>query len=244
MFRLHRDSGFGSSLWGDSVLIAPDAAVLGTELVSGVQVETADGVVKGIHREREAEATRVPGTLVPGLVDLQVNGAGGASVQDATPEALDEVARVSALHGGIAFLPTLITAPWESLLKQVRGVAEWIEDRAVQPVAGAATPLGIHVEGPFLVTPGAHPADCLIDPTPERVDDLLEAGKGHINLVTLAPSRTGAPEATRQLSQAGVCVSLGHGAGTTGISECASAGATKATHLFNAMGPWNHRETL
>ena len=225
-----------------SQLIQPDVVVLDQGQAQEVQVETADGVVRGIHFDRGSEATRVEGTLLPGFVDLQVNGAGGRSVQEATPEALDEVARVSALHGGIAFLPTLITAPFDDLLAQVRGVADWIEARAANPQPGAATPLGIHVEGPFLVTPGAHPPECLIDPTLPRVDALLEAGRSRIKLLTLAPSRDGAPEAVAALREAGVCVSLGHGSGTSGIAECVAAGAAKATHLFNAMGPWNHRD--
>ncbi len=205
----------------------------------------ADGVVQAIHLNRSDQArkaTHVEGTLLPGFVDLQVNGAGGRSVQEATPEALDEVARVSALHGGIAFLPTLITAPFDDLLKQVRGVADWIEARVANPLENAATPLGMHVEGPFLVTPGAHPPECLVDPTLSRIEALLEAGRGRIRLVTLAPSREGAAEAVARLREADVCVSLGHGAGTSGIAACVAAGAAKVTHLFNAMGPWNHRD--
>lgn len=225
-----------------SRFIQPDAVVLEQGLAPGAQIEIADGLVKAVHLHRDSEAERIEGTLLPGFVDLQVNGAGGCSVQEATPEALDEVARVSALHGGIAFLPTLITAPFDDLLQQVKGVADWIDSRLENPQPGAATPLGMHVEGPFLVTPGAHPPECLIDPTPDRIQALLEAGRGRISLLTLAPSREGAPQAVATLAKAGVCVSLGHGTGTTGIAECVAAGATKATHLFNAMGPWNHRD--
>lgn len=223
-------------------LIQPDAVVLDQGLVRGAQIETADGVVRAIHFDRGGEATHVEGTLLPGLVDLQVNGAGGRSVQEATPQALDQVAKVSALHGGIAFLPTLITAPFDDLLRQVRGVADWIEARVANPEDEAAEPLGIHVEGPFLVTPGAHPPECLVDPTLSRIEALLEAGRGRISLVTLAPSREGAAEAVAALREANVCVSLGHGSGTSGIAACVAAGAAKATHLFNAMGPWNHRD--
>ena len=222
--------------------LQPDAAVLEQGLTPNAQIEVADGLVQAVHLNRDGAAERVQGTLLPGMVDLQVNGAGGCSVQEATPEALDEVARVSALHGGIAFLPTLITAPFDDLLVQVKGVADWIDSRLENPQPSAAIPLGMHVEGPFLVTPGAHPPECLIDPTPERVQALLEAGRGRISLLTLAPSREGAPQAVATLAEAGVCVSLGHGTGTTGIAECVDAGATKATHLFNAMGPWNHRD--
>ena len=222
--------------------LKPNAVVLDQGLASGLQIEISDGEIQAVHLHRDGPAERIDGTLLPGFVDLQVNGAGGRSVQEATPDALDEVARVSALHGGIAFLPTLITAPFDDLLRQVRGVADWIEARLEDPLPDAAAPLGMHVEGPFLVTPGAHPPECLIDPTPERIHALLEAGRGRISLLTLAPSREGAPQAVATLAKAGVCVSLGHGTGTTGIAECVAAGATKATHLFNAMGPWNHRD--
>jgi len=81
-----------------------------------------------------------------------------------------------------------------------------------------------------------------VDPTPERIDALLEAAAGRLSLLTLAPTRGGAAEAVRRLVAAGVKVSIGHAGDTTHLENCVEAGATLATHLFNVMGPLHHRE--
>jgi N-acetylglucosamine-6-phosphate deacetylase len=135
-------------------------------------------------------------------------------------------------------LPTLITAPWPTLLEQVRKVAAWISNWS----GNGAEPLGIHLEGPFLVTPGAHPAEHFLDPTAERIAELLEAADGHLRLITIGGARTGAAAATRTLSEAGVTVALGHCDRSDGFKDCIDAGANAVTHLFNVMGPLHHRE--
>lgn len=226
------------------ILLEPDAVVSGGMLSQHpTQVLVVDGYVEavGVGLERAAkDAERRPlgGTLLPGLIDLQVNGAGGRSVDEATPEALDEVARAVRRGGAAAFLPTLITAPFDALLEQIRRVAEWIERG---PPFDGAEPLGIHVEGPFLEASGAHDASLFCDPTPERLDALIEAGQGQIALVTLASSRDEAPHAVRTLRQAGIRVAIGHVVSTDGFVECIDSGASLVTHLFNAMGPFHHR---
>ena len=220
-------------------LLQPDAVVLGHTLAVGAQVAVEDTRVRGITFEKAADAERLPGTLLPGFVDLQVNGAAGHSVGEADTEGLEQIARTVAQNGAVAFLPTLITCPFPALLEKVAAVAAWIGNREQHT---GARPLGIHVEGPFLVNAGAHDEGALLDPTPERVQQLVEAGAGQIKLVTLAPSRPGAPTAVEQLRAAGITVALGHGEGDAGIADCVASGAAMATHLFNAMGTGHHRD--
>jgi N-acetylglucosamine-6-phosphate deacetylase len=150
------------------------------------------------------------------------------------------IARTAWEGGAAAFLPTLITAPMDELLRRVARAAAFVEgfDRNSE----AAIPLGLHVEGPFLEMPGAHDASQLCDPTPERVDALLEACRGQLRVLTLAPDRPGAVEATRRLTAAGVTVALGHAAGTRNFAACVEAGARCVTHLFNVMSGLHHRE--
>lgn len=183
-------------------------------------------------------AVRLRGTLLPGFVDLQVNGAGGRSVDEATKEALDVVARAVWDGGAVAFLPTLITAPWPELLQQVDRVAQWIETWNGE----GAEPLGMHLEGPFLATPGAHIEELFLDPTPERLAELLAAARGKLKLVTIGNARNGAAAATKILTEAGVTVALGHCDRGDGFTACVDAGATTVTHLFNVMGPLHHRK--
>ncbi len=219
--------------------LAAKRAVLPHLVLIGARVQVRDGRITAIDAAPPSSAAQcVDGTLMPGFVDLQVNGGGGRSVDEATREALDTVAHAVWQGGAVAFLPTLITAPWEQLLQQVAAVADWIE-RAPR---GGAEPLGLHVEGPFLEVSGVHDPTCFVDPTPARIDALLAAARGRLRLVTLANSRQGAAAAVARLRAAGVAVALGHVADPGGLDACVAAGATLVTHLFNAMGPIHHRE--
>jgi N-acetylglucosamine-6-phosphate deacetylase len=216
-----------------------DRAATPHGMTAGTRIAAVDGRIVAIDRiAPSSSAVRLRGTLLPGFVDLQVNGAGGRSCDEANPDALDTVARAVWDGGAVAFLPTLITAPWERLLQQVAAVAAWIRGWNGQ----GAEPLGLHLEGPFLQASGAHDANCFVDPTPERVDQLLAAAGGTLRLVTLAHARSGAAAATARLCAAGVTVALGHCDKSDGFGACVDAGARAVTHLFNVMGPLHHRD--
>jgi N-acetylglucosamine-6-phosphate deacetylase len=220
-------------------LLRPTALVRDDQLVEGEGVLIEGGHILAVGPDLSGDIEEVlEGTLLPGVIDLQVNGAGGRSVEEATPLALGVVAETVRSGGATAFLPTLITAPFDSLLEQVRAVAAWCESYE----GPGARPLGLHVEGPFLEVAGAHDSSHFIDPTIERVEALLEAASGALRLVTLAPSRDGAVDATKLLSSCGVCVAIGHVASTAHFDECVESGATLATHLFNTMGGIHHRD--
>jgi N-acetylglucosamine-6-phosphate deacetylase len=180
------------------------------------------------------------GVLVPGLVDLQVNGYYGVDLADCDPEGWALVARRLPETGTTAFLPTFITAPVARLATTVR---------SAQKIAGAVTSgarvLGVHLEGPFLspARAGAHRPDWMVPPSPEAVAELLDAGHGVLRLVTLAPESDGALAAVSALAAAGVVVSVGHSDATAGqVAAAAGAGARMVTHLFNAQRGLHHRE--
>ncbi len=177
------------------------------------------------------------GWLVPGFIDLQLNGGFGHDFTS-EPEAVWTVAARLPEHGVTAFLPTLITAPL-SVSARARAVLR------AGPPAGwrGAAPLGWHIEGPFL-NPGkrgAHSPIFLRLPDLAAVADWSpEAG---VRLVTLAPELPGALDLVRALTKRGVRVSVGHSLATYAEAQAAcDAGARYATHLFNAMRPLDHRE--
>lgn len=216
-----------------------DHAVLPHLVRVGARIAAVDGRIVAIDQVAAGPgARRLRGTLLPGFVDLQVNGAGGRSVDEGTPDALDCVADAVWRGGAVAFLPTLITAPWDQLLTQVAAVAAWIGEWDGQ----GSEPLGLHLEGPFLVTAGAHDPTHFLDPAPARVRELLDAARGRLRLVTLGHSRPGAAEAVATLTAQGVTCALGHCADNKGFRECVDAGASAMTHLFNAMGTLHHRD--
>lgn len=178
------------------------------------------------------------GWIASGLIDLQVNGAGGVDLTSASDPAtvLDQVARLLANHGVTAFCPTIVSSPRELILERLA---------AYRPhaVAGGAEVLGIHVEGPFIdpAHRGVHDATLLREASRQEIEGWLTVCAPSI--VTLAPEQPGGLAAIRQLAEAGVVVSLGHsGADAIGGLAGLAAGARMATHLFNGMPPLHHRQ--
>jgi N-acetylglucosamine-6-phosphate deacetylase len=167
--------------------------------------------------------------LLPGLIDLQVNGGDGAAY--ASSDA-DERARATHYHlsrGTTSLLATLVTAPLDEL--------ELAIGRLAAEVTGANPVLGIHVEGPFLAPAkcGAHAAEHLCDPTPETANRLLESARGTLRMLTLAPERPGALDAIAQFARAGAVVAAGHSLATYDELQAAiGAGLSFVTHVGNA----------
>lgn len=181
------------------------------------------------------------GMLVPGLVDLQVNGAFGCDLAEAAAHEWQAVARSLPATGVTSWQPTLITAPLERL-EQGLAVARAVAD-AADP--SGARMLGVHLEGPFLspARAGVHDVAQMCDPEPAAITRLLEAGGGLVTMVTLAPERPGGIDAVATLAQAGVCVSVGHSDATADVvAAAADAGARAVTHVFNAQRGLHHRE--
>lgn len=176
------------------------------------------------------------GTVMPGWVDLQVNGGFGVDLTSEPAHVWDLAARLPAT-GVTAFAPTLVSARPDV-------VADAIAVTAAGPPAGwvGATVLGWHLEGPFLAPArrGTHPSDAL-----RPVDlDLLGgwADSGQVALVTLAPELPHGLEAVRRLCGAGVAVAAGHtDADHATTARALAVGVRMATHLFNAMPPLHHR---
>jgi N-acetylglucosamine-6-phosphate deacetylase len=177
--------------------------------------------------------------LAPGFIDLQVNGAGGIDLT-ATPEGLWDVAAALPRYGVASFLPTFVTSPPGTVEAALR---VWRAGPPRGSVGRAATPLGLHLEGPFLSPErrGVHPVDFLRLPDVATSRQLTQTGG--VLMVTLAPELPGASAVIRQLVSVGVVVACGHSAATfdetvAGIDE----GITYATHLFNAMAPVGHHQ--
>ena len=190
------------------------------------------------------------GYLLPGLVDLQVNGYFGVELGDAEPAGWAEVVRRLPETGTTAFLPTFITSPVDGLVAALRATAGFARDLAGHgpagtTAAGGARVLGVHLEGPFIAASrrGAHNPAWIIPPDEATIGRLLDAGSGLVRVVTLAPEIDGGMAAIEQLTGAGVLVSVGHSDATAAqVAAAAAAGARMVTHLFNGQRPLHHRE--
>ncbi len=177
------------------------------------------------------------GLLLPGFIDIQVNGGGGVLFNDSpTPEAIAAIGAAHRRFGTTGFLPTLISDE----LAVVRAALE-----AARAAMAAATPgvLGVHIEGPFLNTAqkGIHDATKFRSMDNDSLALLTSLADGR-TLVTLAPEVAGAAMIQR-LAAAGVVVSAGHTNATYAQTLAGlDAGLTGFTHLFNAMSPLASRE--
>lgn len=172
--------------------------------------------------------------LVPGYIDPHVHGGGGAQCNTSDPEEIAEVARFHARHGTTGFLATTVAAPLEELQSALQAIAR----------CTAPTLLGAHLEGPFLSPqrPGAMDPSCFLAPDEAALEGLLAAGEGRVRVMTLAPELPGALGLIEALGRQSVVASVGHTDATyQQARDAARAGATSATHVFNAMAPLHHR---
>ncbi|MFD7298954.1 N-acetylglucosamine-6-phosphate deacetylase [Streptomyces sp. NPDC059897] len=174
--------------------------------------------------------------VVPGFVDMHNHGGGGASF---TSGAIDEVltgVRTHQQHGTTTIVPSLVTSDMSFLVQRAGLLSELAEHGEIA---------GIHFEGPFIspCRKGAHDETLLRDPDPAEVRKLLDAARGQAKMVTLATELPGGIDSVRLLAEHGVIAAIGHTDATYEQTvEAIDAGATVATHLFNAMPGLGHRE--
>jgi len=173
--------------------------------------------------------------VVPGFVDMHVHGGGGASFSSGTAEEALTVARTHRRHGTTTMVASTVTGELADLMRQAAALSELVEQGELA---------GIHFEGPFIAPGrcGAHEPSLLRDPDPADVRKLVDAARGTARMMTLAPELPGGLDSVRLLAEHGVIAAVGHtDSGYEATLEAIEAGATVATHLFNAMPGLHHR---
>ena len=194
------------------------------------------GAAGGGPAPRAADVDLGDQTVVPGFVDIHCHGGGGGAFTVGSEDEALRAARFHRARGTTTMLASLVTASPEDLQTGVKVLAG---------LADAGEIAGIHLEGPWLSDrrAGAHPKALLRDPDRGEIADVLAAGRGHVRMVTLAPERPGGLDAIRQVLDHGAVAAIGHTDATYAITRAAlAAGASVATHLYNAMRPPHHRE--
>lgn len=199
-----------------------------------LRVSVADGLVAEI-----AETDSATGAwLVPGFVDLQVNGWKGHDFNSDFVTADDVTAVVDGLRrqGVTAFAPTLITGPEERIRHALSVIAD---ARASDPAVARAIPF-VHIEGPHIDprdgARGAHPLEHVRAPDVAEFERWNAVAPGLVGLVTLSPHADTAPAYIAALTARGVAVSIGHTlADRAAIEAAITAGASLSTHLGNGL---------
>jgi N-acetylglucosamine-6-phosphate deacetylase len=216
-------------------LYAPDDRGLCLVSVDGERIAGIEPVAAAAA-SLPADVIGGPDTrILPGLLDIQVNGAFGDDFADPGAR-MASIKRRMPRFGVTGFVPTIVTSVAETYRPALANLR-----RSAEP--GESAVLGVHIEGPFISPkhPGTHPPEHLRMPDVREAAAWLEAGD--VVWLTLAPELPGAPELIRFLVHEGVRVSVGHTDATwEEASAAADAGATMATHLFNAMRPFRHRD--
>ncbi|MFF4039797.1 N-acetylglucosamine-6-phosphate deacetylase [Streptomyces sp. NPDC001816] len=172
--------------------------------------------------------------VVPGFVDIHNHGGGGASFSGTVDDVLKAI-RTHRLHGTTTLVASTVTDEMDLLVQQAGLLSELAEQGDIA---------GIHFEGPFIspCRKGAHSEELLRDPDPSEVRKLIDAGRGKAKMVTLATELPGGIDSVRLLAEHGVIAAIGHTDATYEQTvEAIDAGATVATHLFNAMPTLGHR---
>ncbi|MGY0024858.1 N-acetylglucosamine-6-phosphate deacetylase [Streptomyces sp. cg35] len=173
--------------------------------------------------------------VVPGFVDMHNHGGGGASFTSGTVDEILKGIHTHRLHGTTTVVPSFVTGETDFLTQRAGLLSELAEQGEIA---------GIHFEGPFIspCRKGAHDETLLRDPDPAEVRKLVDAARGRAKMVTLATELPGGIDSVRMLAEQGVIAAIGHTDATYEQTvEAIDAGATVATHLFNAMPALGHR---
>jgi N-acetylglucosamine-6-phosphate deacetylase len=210
----------------------------GSEFRQDQCIEVLNGQISSVHYGSATQADHViNGLLVPGFIDVQVNGGGGVLFNNhPTVASLRTMSQAHQAFGTTSMLPTLITDAYETMSAAADAMAEAI----VTKLRGVC---GIHFEGPHLSQPkkGIHPQNHIRAITDKELALFTRQDLGKV-MVTLAPENV-PPDVISDLVRQGVLVCLGHSNATAEQAELAlQAGATGFTHLYNAMSPLTGRE--
>jgi N-acetylglucosamine-6-phosphate deacetylase len=225
---------------GPMIVLTGARVVTPSGVIPDGEVRITDGRIASVaptpvRPEGQEERVHLEGSwLVPGFLDLHMHGGGGHDVTR-SPSDLAAAVRFHRGHGTTRTLVSLMAQPVDQLCEQLG----WIAD-----LTAAGGVLGAHLEGPFLSAArcGAQRPENLLMPDPVVLRKLLEAGQGSVRTMTLAPELPGAYGLIADLVAGGVIAAVGHSDATyEQATQAFTAGATLATHLFNAMGSFEHR---
>ncbi|TAI42969.1 N-acetylglucosamine-6-phosphate deacetylase [Streptomyces tsukubensis] len=219
-------------LTGARVVLPNGAVENGTVTVEGTKITAAEaGPAPAGAPVRDLTGH----WIVPGFVDLHNHGGGGASFTGGTADEVLQGVRTHREHGTTTLVASLVTADTDFLARRAAELAEIVQQGDLA---------GVHFEGPFIspCRKGAHSEELLRDPDPAEVRKLIDAARGTAKMVTLATELPGGLDSVRLLADHGVIAAIGHTDATYEQTvEAIDAGATVATHLFNAMPPLGHR---
>ncbi|MFF5959564.1 N-acetylglucosamine-6-phosphate deacetylase [Streptomyces luteogriseus] len=221
-------AGHPTVLTGATVILPTETVTNGRVVVNGTRITAT--------APENAQVIDASGHyVIPGFVDLHNHGGGGASFTSGSVDDILKGIHTHRLHGTTTLVASTVTGDMDFLTQRAGLLSELAEQGDIA---------GIHFEGPFIspCRKGAHSEALLRDPHPADVRKLIDAARGRAKMLTLATELPGGLDSVRLLAEHGVIAAIGHTDATYEQTvEAIDAGATVATHLFNAMPPLGHR---
>lgn len=182
--------------------------------------------------------------LAPGFIDIHNHGNFGYDAMDASYQALDSIGSFHASRGVSSYLITTMTQDPSQIKRTLEVAGNYINDRGTDWQSGAQA-LGIYLEGPYfsMEKKGAQPPEFIKNPSIDEITDFIQVAKNHIRIVAVAPELEGSKDFIKFVKEQGIVLTAAHSNATfeetkTGID----AGIGLATHLYNGMREFNHRE--
>lgn len=214
--------------------------VLADKIIDGA-IYLEDGKIKNIVENYTGEGIDVAGKyIVPGFIDIHIHGAGGDDAMDNSIDALKTISKFVAKHGTTNFLATTLTSSKETLIEVLEKVAE-LQNKELD----GANIFGVHMEGPYFDVQykGAQNEKYIKPAGVEEIKEYLAVKPGLVKLFSMAAKGEGVEEAIKYLKENGVIVSVGHsGASFDEVQRAIKAGLSHATHTYNAMKGFTHRD--
>ena len=230
---------------GEFMLIKNINIITPYEVLKDYGVIINDGVITKVDLEErliDSNELVIDGQgnyLSPGFIDIHNHGNSGSDVMDGDENSLDKMGAYHLSNGITSYLGTVITSSYEDMVNAMKNMCNYNnkDDKAQL--------IGVHLEGPFFdkSKKGAQPEKYIKAPDLEEIKAILDITKDKMKMVSLAPELEGALEVIEYLSKKGVTAAVAH---TNATYDQAiggiNAGITVATHLYNGMRSFNHRE--
>jgi N-acetylglucosamine-6-phosphate deacetylase len=231
----------------DSYILGPARIAPGDGTLIHGRIAVERGRIVRILPEDGPSDVRPPegAIIAPGLIDVHTNGADEFLFNRDQGNAVEVASRAYARQGATGFVAGIMTAPWESMMHAAAEISEMANqlDESGDPIGARC--LGIHFEGPFINVKfrRVHRAEWVIPATIERAQEMIEACRGALVMVTMAPEVEGGDEVARFFYDQGIVCSAGHTSAHYREGMLAiGLGFRTLTHAFNAMPPLDHRD--
>jgi N-acetylglucosamine-6-phosphate deacetylase len=231
----------------DTYILGPGRLVVGDGTIAPGRLSIERGKIAGILPEEGPSDIALPaGALIaPGLIDVHTNGADEFLFNRDQGNAVEVAARAYARMGATGFVASIMTAPWESMMHAASEVSEAANQLEESADRIGARCLGIQFEGPFLNPKfrRVHRAEWLLPATIERANEMIEACRGALVMVTMAPEADGVENVARMFFDQGIVCSAGHTSAHYREGMLAiGLGFRTLTHAYNGMPPLDHRD--